>query len=301
MRVKVLWEVVRDAGDAWLDDRAPRIGAAIAFFTTLSLAPLLVISLVFAGLVYGKGAARGEVADQLAGFVGAEAAKTIEGVIATSRDPRSGAVAVAVSLVALFVGATGVFVELQEALNDVWKVRPRPGRRVRTFVRGRLLSFGLAVGIGVLLLASLVLGTALDAVGRYSAGRVAGSAAALQAANLFLPFAFEVFLVGMIFKVLPDADLAWRDVWTGAALTAVLFNLGKYLVGLYLGYSGVTSAFGAAGSLMAFLVWIYFSALVLVFGAEVAKVTAARSGRSIPPAANAEVIPGATTSVSGTG
>jgi membrane protein len=298
MRVKILWGIVWEAGEAWLDDRAPRIGAAIAFFAALSLAPILVIALVIAGLVYGEEAARGEVAGQLAGLVGEEAASTVEGAVATSRAPRFG-VALVVSLLTLFVGATGVFVELQEALNDVWKVRPKPGRPLRTFVRGRLVSFGMVLGVGLLLVVSLVLTTALEAAGRYAAGRVFGSAAALQAANLLASFAAEVFLFGMIFKVLPDADLAWRDVGTGAVLTAVLFNVGKYLIGLYLGYSGVASAFGAAGSLMAFLVWIYFSALVLVFGAEVAKVTAARAGRRIPPAAHAEVVPGATTPVSG--
>lgn len=301
MRVKVLWGVVREAGEAWLDDRAPRIGAAIAFFTALSLPPILVIALVIAGLVYGDEAARGEVAGQLTGLVGEEAARTVEGAVATSRAPRAGAAALVVSLVTLFVGATGVFVELQEALNDVWKVRPRPGRPVRTFVRGRLMSFGMVLGVGFLLLVSLVLGTAVEAAGRYAAGRVAGSATAVLVANLLVIFAAEVFLFGMIFKVLPDADLAWRDVLTGAVLTAVLFNVGKYLIGLYLGYSGVASAFGAAGSLMAFLVWIYFSALVVVFGAEVAKVTAARAGRRIPPAAHAEVVPGAATPVSDNG
>ncbi|HVK09693.1 MAG TPA: YihY/virulence factor BrkB family protein [Gemmataceae bacterium] len=298
MRVRVLWGIVREAGEAWLDDRAPRIGAAIAFFTALSLAPLLVIALVIAGLVYGEGAARGEVADRLAGLVGPDAAKTVEDVLANSGAPRAGAAALVVSLVTLFVGATGVFVELQEALNDVWKVRPKPGRPVRTFVRGRLMSFGMVLGVGLLLLVSLVLGSAVDAAGR-AAGQVSGAAAALRAVNLALAFAVEVVLFGMIFKVLPDAHLAWRDVGTGAVLTAALFNLGKYLVGLFLGYSGVTTAFGAAGSLMAFLVWIYFSALVLVFGAEVAKVTAAWAGRRIPPAAHAEVVPGATTPVSG--
>jgi membrane protein len=298
MRVNALWGIVREAGEAWLDDRAPRIGAAIAFFTALSLAPILVIALVIAGLVYGDEAARGEVAGQLAGLVGEEAARTVEGAVATSRAPRAGA-ALVVSLLTLFVGATGVFVELQEALNDVWKVRPRPGRPVRTFVRGRLVSFGMVLGVGFLLLVSLVLGTAVEAAGRYASGQVFGSATALQAANHLVVFTAEVFLFGMIFKVLPDADLAWRDVLTGAVLTAVLFNLGKYLVGLFLGYSGVASAFGAAGSLMALLVWIYFSALVLVFGAEVAKVTATRAGRRIPPAAHAEVVPGATTPVSG--
>lgn len=301
MRGKVVWEVAREAGEAWLDDRGPRIAAALAFFTALSLAPILVIALVIAGLVYGDDAARGEVAGQLATLVGPNAARTVEGVLATPQVPQAGWAAVAVGLVTLVVGATGVFVELQEALNDVWKVRPRPGRPVRTFARARLVSLGMVLGIGFLLLVSLVLTTALEAAGRYAAGRVPGSAAAVMAANVVLVFAAEVFLFGMMFKALPDADLAWRDVGLGAALTAVLFNLGKYLIALYLAYSGVTSAFGAAGSLMAFLVWIYYSALVLVFGAEVAKVTAARAGRRIYPSGYAEVVPGAATPVGGGG
>ena len=159
----------------------------------------------------------------------------------------------------------------------------------------------MVLGVGLLLLASLVLGSAVDAVGESAAGRVLGSAAALRAVALGLAVAAEVVLFGMILKVLPDADLAWRDVLTGAVVTAALFNLGKYLVGAFLGYSGVTTAFGAAGSLMAFLIWLYYSALALVFGAEVAKVTAARAGRRIPPAAHAEAVPGAATPVPGGG
>lgn len=298
MRPRATWEIVRTAGEEWLDDRAPRIGAALAFFTALSLAPLLVIALALAGLVYGEEAARGEVSSRLAGFVGTDAARTVESVLANPSTPRAGVVSLIVGLVTLVVGATGVFVELQEALNDVWKVRPRPGRPVRTFVRARAMSAGMVLGVGFLLLVSLILGSGIDAVGRAVGGQVLGSGAALLVANLALTFVVEVVLFGMIFKVLPDAALAWRDVFTGAVVTAVLFNLGKYLVGLFLGYSGVATAFGAAGSLMAFLVWLYYSALVLVFGAEVAKVTAARAGRRIPPAAHAEVIPGAATPVS---
>jgi membrane protein len=301
MRVKVIWAIVREAGEAWMDDRAPRIGAAIAFFTALSLAPILVIALSLAGLVYGDEAARGEVSDQLAGLVGPDAAKTVEGVLANPRAPRVGAVALAVSMITLVVGASGVFGELQDALNDVWKVRPKPGRPVRTFLRGRVLSFVLVVGVGFLLLVSLVLTTALEAGGRYAADRLPGSADWFQAAHLLLALAAEVFLFGMIFKALPDVALAWKDVANGAVLTAVLFNIGKYLTGLYLAHSGVASAFGAAGSLMGFLVWIYYSALALIFGAEVAKVTAERAGRRISPAEHAEVIPGASTPVTGRG
>ncbi len=285
MRVKAIWEILREAGVAWLDDRAARIGAAIAFFTTLSLAPILVIALVIAGLVYGEEAARGEVAETLTGLVGNEEAKTIEGVLANSRTPRGGVVALSVSFLIMFIGATGVFIELQEALNDVWKVRAKPGRRVRTFLHDRFLSFVIVLGVGFLLLVSVVLNAALEAVGQSTTGRVFGSTVAIQAANIVLTFAVEVILFGMIFKVLPYAKLAWRDVGAGAIFTAILFNFGKYLIGLYLAHSSVTSAYGATGSLMALLVWIYYSVLVFVFGA---KVTAAHAGRRMTPTANAE-------------
>jgi membrane protein len=290
MCLKFLWGVVREAGEAWLDDRGARIAAALAFYTALALAPLLVIALAVAGLAYGDRAARGELTDQLTALVGEPGAKAVEAVLANAKRPGTGA-ALAVGAAVLFVGATGVFVELQEAMNDVWKVRPKPGRPVWTFVRVRFLSFGMVLGVGFLLLVSLTLTTATEAAGRYAAGRVPGAAAAVQLANALATFALELLLFGAIFKVLPDARPTWRDVGFGAVLTAILFTLGKYLVGLYLGYAGVGSAFGAAGSVVAFLAWIYFSALILVFGAEVTRVTAERAGRRIKPAAGAEAVP----------
>ena len=264
----------------------------LAFFTALSLAPLLVIALVIAGAAYGAEAARGEVAGKLAGLVGERPAAAVEEIVAHAHGPGTGAVAIAVSVVTLIIGATGVFVELQEALNDVWKVQPKPGRPIRTFARARLASLGMVIGIGFLMLVSLILTTATEAVGRSAAGTVPGASAVVQVANLVALFVVEAFLFGMIFKLLPNAKPSWRDVGTGALLTAVLFNLGKYLIGTYLRYSGSLSGFGAASSLMAFLMWIYFSALVLIFGAEVTKVTARRAGRPIIPTENAEVIRG---------
>ncbi|QDU19522.1 YihY/virulence factor BrkB family protein [Urbifossiella limnaea] len=291
MKLRVIWDVVREAGEAWLDDRAPRIAAALAFFSALSIAPLLVIALAMAGAAYGD-RARGEVAAKLTGLVGEEAAAAVGEIVANARWPEAGVVAIVVSLVTLVVGATGVFVELQEALNDVWGVRPKPGRPVRTFVLARVASLGMGVAIGILLLASLVLTTATEAAGRYAAGTVPGAELAVRGANLVTLFGFEAALFAMLFKFLPHTKLHWRDVGVGALLTAVLFTVGKVLIGVYLRHTVALSAFGAAGSLMAFLVWLYYSALVFVFGAEVTKVTARRGGRAILPTRNAEAVKG---------
>jgi membrane protein len=289
MRIKVIWAVVREAGESWLDDKAPRIAAALAFFTALSFAPLLVIALTIAGAAYGE-STRGEVTAKLTGLVGEQAAAAVEELIANAHGRGTGAIAITVSLVTLFIGATGVFVELREALNDVWKVRPKPGTPIRTFALARLASLGMVIGIGFLLLVSLILTTATEAIGRYAAGTVPAVRILVEIANLVVLFGVEAFLFGMIFKVLPNTHMSWRDIGIGALLTAVLFNLGKYLVGIYLKYSGSLSGFGAAASLMAFLMLIYYSASVLIFGAEVAKVTAERAGRTIKPTERAEAI-----------
>ena len=289
MRFRAVWEVVQEAGESWLDDRAPRIAAAIAFFTALSLAPLLVIALVIAGAAYGENA-RGEVAGKLTGLVGEQAASAVDQIVANAHGRGTGAFSITVSLVTLFIGATGVFVELREALNDVWKVRPKPGTPFRTFAMARLVSFGMVIAIACLLLVSLILTTATETIGNYAAGTVPAVRTLVEIANLLALFCVEAFLFAMIFKLLPNTQVSWRDVVMGAVLTAVLFNVGKYLIGAYLRYSVSLSGFGAAASLMAFLMWIYFSALVLIFGAEVTKVTAERAGRKIKPSESAEAI-----------
>jgi membrane protein len=290
MGFRVIWGVVREAGESWLDDRAPRIAAAIAFFTALSLAPLLVIALSITGAVYGPEVARGEVSGKLTGLVGEQAAAAVEEIIKNAHGPGAGAISIAISLLTLLIGATGIFVELRAALNDIWKVRPKPGTPIRTFVRDRLASLVMVIAIGFLMLVSLILTTATEAIGRYVAGTVPGTRILVEIANLVALFSIEAFLFGLIFKLLPNAEISWRDVVTGALLTATLFSIGKYLIGTYLRYTGSLSGFGAAASLMAFLMWTYYSALVLIFGAEVTKVTAKRAGRSIKPTKNAEAI-----------
>lgn len=297
MTLKSLWEIVRDAGEAWIDDRAPRIGAALAFYTALSLSPILVIALAVAGLVYGEEAARGELTVQIRALVGNALAETVEGVLANSGKPGTSIPALAVGLVTLFLGATGVFNELQEGINDVWKVRPKPGRPVWTFLRSRFLSFAMVLSIGFLLVVSMGLSTAVEVVGRYATSLLPGVSALIQVVNFTLTFLIEAFLFGMIFKVLPDAKLLWRDVATGALLTAMLFTLGKYLIGLYLTVGSVGSAFGAAGSVVALLAWIYYSTQILLFGAEVTKVVAEKAGRRIAPSHGAEAVPGAATPI----
>ena len=297
MNWRSVWKIIHRAGDAWLDDRAPRIGAALAFYTALSLSPLLVIALAVAGMVYGEEAARGGIADRIKDLVGEPGAESIEAILANSKKPQSGALALSVGLITLIIGATGVFGELQEAMNDVWKVRPKRGRPIWTYIRTRFLSFGMVMGIGFLLVVSLGLSTILEAVRHYVTGLLPSAALGFQLLNLAITFLIEASLFGMIFKVLPDAKLAYRDVAFGALLTAFLFNLGKYLIILYLSLGGVGSAFGAAGSVVALLVWIYYSTQILLFGAEVTKVVAEKAGRRIAPASGAEAIPGADTPV----
>jgi len=285
--LSVLW----DAATAWVEDRAPRIGAALAFYTALSLSPILVISLSLAGGVYGEEAARGQVVEQIREGVGEPLAETIQSVLANSKSPPNGKLALILGLITLFFGATGVFGELQEGINDIWKVRRKAGRPVWTFFRARFLSFGMVLGVGFLLVVSMAFSIGLDIVERFTASFLPGSASLLAGVNFVLIFALEALLFAMIFKVLPDARLHWRDVLVGSLVTTSLFTVGKYLIGLYLWYGGVGIAFGASGSVVVFLVWIYYSTQILLFGAEVTKVYAHRVGRKIVPGAGAESVP----------
>jgi membrane protein len=193
-------------------------------------------------------------------------------------------------VVTLFVGATGVFVQLQDALNSIWGVRRKPGRGLRNFIKDRLLSFALILGIGFLLLVSLILSAGLSALGNFVTGLLPAQATLWQWINFGVSFGVITLLFAVIFKVLPDVKIAWRDVWIGALLTALLFNLGKYLLGLYLGRSSVTSAYGAAGSLVIVLLWVYYSAQILFFGAKFTQIYSNRYGSHLEPAPGAEAV-----------
>jgi membrane protein len=276
MNARAVWDLVKTTASEWVADDAPRLGAALAYYTMLSVAPLLVVVAAIGGLVYGQAAARGELAQQLQGLVGRQGAELLQTMLANAYHPAAGVVASVIGVIVLLLGATGVFVELQGSLNRIWGVQGQAPGGVWGFFRTRLLSFLMVLAVGLLLLASLVLSAVLTAVGRHFSG--AGSTVLWQVINLAVSLGVITLLFALIFKLLPDADIAWKDVWVGAALTAVLFTIGKSLIGLYLGTSTVGSTYGAAGSLAVFLVWVYYSAQILFFGAEFTQVYANRYG-----------------------
>jgi membrane protein len=263
-------ELLRAAVTGWLGDRAPSMGAAIAYYTVFSLAPVLILIIAVAGLVFGKRAAEGALFDEIAGLVGNESAGAVQAILRSASGTRSGIIATAVGLVALVLAATGVFGEVQAALNVIWKAKGAKATGLWNLVKLRLRSLSLIVGIGLLLLVSLALSTALAAFAPYLDRLLPGLPIVLEVLNFALSFAVTTALFAMMFKILPDAAVEWWDVWVGAAAAALLFTLGKHVIGLYVG-SGVTSAYHAAGALVAILIWIYYSAQILLFGAELAK------------------------------
>jgi membrane protein len=293
MTAKTYWQMLKETADAWIDDKAFRMGAALAYYSVFSMAPVLLIAIGIAGLVFGEQAARGEVLGQVRVGGGDQTADAIEGILAHAGQEKGGGWAAVIGFVILSFGASGVFVELQDALNTIWKVMPRPGRPVWEIVRERLLSFTVILGTGFLLLVSLVVSAALAALGGVLTpiNSLPGGAGIWQLLNFALSFGVITLLFAMIYKVLPDAEIAWRDVWIGAVITALLFTAGKYAIGLYLGHSTLTSAFGAAGSVILILSWVYYSSLILLFGAEFTRVYARHHGSPLRPSRNAVRIP----------
>lgn len=282
------WHTLRDAAKEWSDDNATRLSAALAFYTILSVAPLFVIAIAIAGMVFGQAEARGALTEQLRGLVGDAGAEVATTTVEHADKPKAGVVATVIGVVTLLMGAAGVFGELQGALNAVWDVKPKPNLGFWVKVRARFLSFGMVLAVGFLLLVSLVASTALSAFGGYLEGLAPGVPVLMRLANFVISFVIVTALFALIFKYLPDARVAWKDVWFGAAVTSALFTLGKYLIGLYLGKAGVGSPFGAAGSMVVFVVWVYYSGLILFFGAELTQVVAERAGRAIRPDSHAE-------------
>jgi membrane protein len=290
MKPKEIWELVKDAGRAWSDDRAPRMGAALAYYAVFSLAPLLLIAIGIAGAVRGEQAARGEIVGQIEQTVGKPAAEAIQGMLKSAWDAEGSTLPTLVGFAVLLFGASGVFVELHDALNTIWKVPPKPGQGFLRLLRDRLLSFTVVLGTGFLLLVSLIVSAALAALSHFlTPDSLPGGVYLWQGVNILVSFCFIALLFAMIFKLLPDTRVAWRDVWVGAALTALLFTAGKYLLGLYIGQSGVTSTFGAAGSLVLVLLWVYYSAQILLFGAEFAYAYSKRRGSKAGPSGEGTV------------
>ena len=277
MPARALWLLLQDAFRDWSEDKAPRLGAALAYYTVFSLAPLLVLVIGIAGLAFGDEAVRGEVQNQMRGLLGANGARAIEDMIAGARRPESGTAASIVGMVLLMVGASGVFGQLQDALNTVWEVEPTSGRGVWGIIKDRFLSITMVLGTGFLLLVSLVL-SALVSAASHRLGLSNGLTLAAHLLDVVTSFAVVTMLFALIFKLLPDAVIAWRDVWLGAAMTSLLFVVGKTALGLYLGYADVGSTYGAAGSLIVVLVWVYYAAQIFLYGAELTQAYANRYG-----------------------
>jgi len=277
-----MWSLLKTTFDDWYEDRAQRMGAALAYYTIFALTPGLVIVMALAGLLLGPGA-ESQIIGQIRELIGEQGAVAIEATIQSARKETLGATGTALALIPLVFGLWGVFGELQDSLNTIWGVTPKPGRRVGDIVRERFLSFTMVVGIGFLLLVSLVLSAWLAAVSAYVGRMLPAPAEALEAVNFVISFFVITGSFGLIFKLLPDVKLAWRDVWLGAAVTSLFFTVGKLLIGLYLGRSAVASAYGAAGSLVVIVVWVYYSAQILLFGAEFTKVWARRRGSGFVP------------------
>lgn len=278
MTPRILLDLSKAAFRNWRGDFAPSMGAALAYYTVFSIAPLLVITIAVAGLVFGQEFAQSAILDQARSLVGDNGTEAIEGMLAGAQRPKEGAIASILGVVALLIGATTVFGELETNLNRIWKAEQPKVSGAWRFARTRLLSFGLILAVGFLLIVSLIVTVMLATLGRYWAGWLGGMEAVLQVVNFVVPVAVITVLFAMIYKFLPNVAIRWRDVWIGALVTSLLFALGKFLIGLYIAKAGVGSTYGAAGALVALLVWVYYSAQIFLLGAEFTKVFAERRG-----------------------
>jgi membrane protein len=267
--LKTWWTLVKSALSSWIDDYAPSMGAALSYYTVFSLAPLLLIVVSVAGLVFGDEAVRGELFGQLQGLMGEDAAKAVQELLAGVSKPTHGVVGTLIGVAVLLFGATTVFGELQDALDRIWRAPARDkSGGLWALIRARLLSFGMILGLAFLLMVSLVLGAVVSALGKWWGPIFGGWEVLAQIVNLLVGFALATAVFALIYKMMPRVKVQWRDVWTGALVTALLFTIGKFLIGLYIGKSGVASGFGAAGSLIVIFVWVYYSAQIFLVGAE---------------------------------
>ena len=294
LNLATVWSLAKKAATAWIDDYAPSMGAALSYYTVFSLAPMLLIVIGVAGLVFGHDAARGALFDQLNGFMGKDAAAAVQELLANANKPAQGVLSSVIGVVVLLIGATSVFGELQDALDRIWRVpaRDKPAG-LWGLLRSRLLSFGMILGIAFLLMVSLVVSAAVAALGKWWGG-VFGEWEVLAQAMTFL-FGFVVTAIGfaLIYKLMPRADVQWRDVWIGAFVTSFLFSLGRFLISLYVGKSGIASGFGAAGSLVLVFLWVYYSAQIFLLGAEFTWAYATTLGSRSHDSAQAAMPPAA--------
>jgi membrane protein len=279
-RSKGIFGFVLSTFQSWSNHEGTRLSAALAFYATLSLAPLIVLALSVLGLVIGPTSAHGKIVQQAQNFLGGDVARIVDVIVRHAQKPKEGVLATLISLVVVIIGGSGVFSELRSALNKVWDIQPQNSDGISGFIRERLFSYGMVLGIGFLLVASLVLSTVVAAVGHFWAGLLPLPEIALTAINFLISFGALVILFALIFRYVPDARVPWRRIWWGSVVTAFLFTVGKQLIGLYLGKTAVGSAYGAAGSLVVLISWVYYSSMSFYYGAE---ITCAINARTSPP------------------
>jgi membrane protein len=288
---KSTWNLVKAAVTQWMEDQPFQLAASLSYYTLFSLAPLLVIAIAIAGFAFGREAAEQQIVGTLQNTIGQQSAEAVQEMIQNaSSQPKTGMISAGVGIIALILGAGGVVGQLQTSLNTIWGVGPKSGQGVWGFVRQRFISFAMVLGIGFLLLVSLVISAVVTSLTQFMGGFLGGAEAIAHVLDLFISLLLITALFAMIYKFLPDVRIHWRDVWIGAALTSALFTIGKVAIGLYLGRSGVSSTYGAAGSLITVLLWVYYSSLIFFLGAEFTQVYASQYGSGLAPAENAEPI-----------
>jgi membrane protein len=287
MNIARTGQLLKKSAFAWLDDNCPRLGAALAFYSVFSLAPLLLVVIGIAGLAFGREAAQSQLLNQVRNLVGTDGAKAIETMLQSASRPEAGWVGTVLGIIMLLFGAAGVFGELQSSLNTIWKVKPKPGGAVWSYLQARFLSLTMVLGVAFLLLVSLSLSAFLagmvQLLGEWQTAWIG------HLINEVVSLIVFTALFAMIFKILPDVEVPWRYVWLGGTVTALLFEGGKFLIGLYLGHSGVASAYGAAGSLAVLLLWLYYSAQIFLYGAELTRLRADTGSEIVKPSSFAEV------------
>ena len=272
------------------EDKVPRLAAALAYYTVFSIPPLLAIVIAIVGFFFGRSNAQDAILQQISNLIGAQGADAIGTILKSTDDPEGGLIATVIGVVLLLLGASGVFGQLQDALNTIWEVRSKPGQGIGAMIRKRFFTFTMVLGVGFLLLVSMVVSTFLASLGTIIGGVLPGSTLVLQIVNFIVGFVLITLLFALIYRYVPDAKIAWKDVWLGAAVTTLLFTIGKQVIGLYLGNSNIGSTFGVFASLIVLLVWVYYFAQIMLIGVEFTQVYANTYGSHIVPEENAELV-----------
>ena len=294
MKRKSLWQFLKDVFTQWMGDEPFVLASSLSYYTLFSIAPLLIIAIAVAGFVFGREAAQNQIVETIGGMISPESAEAIQGMIQNaSNQPKAGIISTVVGAVTLLIGAGAVVGQLQTSLNKIWEVEPKSGQGIWVLIRQRFISFAMVLAVGFLLLVSLIMTALLTGFSQFLGSLMGGAEFIGHLLDIIVSFGFITLLFAMIYKFVPDVQIQWKDVWIGAALTSILFTIGKYLIGLYLGSTGASSVYGAAGSLVMVLLWVYYSSLIFFLGAEFTQGYATTYGSGVVPAPYAESAPAA--------